>query len=201
MKRLLATVALTLAGGSAALAFDADTQAIIDQHKRGKLIGIEDVAHLMRESAQWCYLEEDNSCAWIETYLDVRDSGVGFELANNWDADTDYAFTDEAVFTGNRLCQTGFNWIDNLRAMRRVDGGPIGGRDLFAFKQEMAVARPDIADYNDCFDYLYVASDAGQQVVTLLQRQYVDGVHDGANDVEVTVHFNPEDAAGLTLRE
>ena len=67
-------------------------------------------------------------------------------------------------------------------------------------KRAIAASRPDLESYDDCFDYLYLSSDADQQVVTLLQRQYVDGVHDAANDVEVTVHFDAEDAAGLTLR-
>ena len=65
----------------------------------------------------------------------------------------------------------------------------------------MAEARPDLEIYDDCFDYLYRASESDRQVVTLLQRQYVDGVHEAANDVEVTVHMVAEDAAGLTLRE
>ena len=47
MKTLLAALALTLATGSAALAFDTDTQAIIDRHKSGKLVAIKDVAQLI----------------------------------------------------------------------------------------------------------------------------------------------------------
>ena len=50
------------------------------------------------------------------------------------------------------------------------------------------------------FDYLFLRSDPDQEVVTLLQRQYVDEVHDPGRDVEVTLHFNAEDAAGLLWR-
>ena len=200
MKTLLAALALTLATGSAALAFDTDTQAIIDRHKSVKLVAIKDVAHLMRESAQWCYDNQDGSCAWSEIYLDVRDSGATFELSNAWDAELDYAMTDEALFEGDKACQTGLNWLPSLRAIRRSDGGPVGGRILHDFRLAMAEARPDLEAYDDCFDYLYLSSAADQQVVTLLQRQYVDGVHDAANDVEVTVYFDAEDAAGLTMR-
>ena len=82
-------------------------------------MAIADVAHLMQASAQWCYDNQDHSCAWTEIYLEVGDSGVIFELANNWDAETDFAFTDEGAFRDNKVCQTGLNWVPNLRATRR----------------------------------------------------------------------------------
>lgn len=201
MKTLLAALAPTLATASAALAFDVDTQAIIDKHKAGKLVAIAEVAQLMQESARWCYDNQDRSCAWSEIYLDVSQSGASFELSNVWDAELAYAMTDEAIFAGDKACQTGLNWIPSLRAIRRSNGSPLGGRPLHDFKIAMTEARPDLESYDDCFDYLYLAADPEQQVVTLLQRQYVDGVHDAANDVTVTVHFNAEDAAGLTLRD
>ncbi|KKC31881.1 hypothetical protein [Devosia psychrophila] len=200
MKTLLAGMAITLAASTAALAFDAETQAIIDKHKAGKLVVIADVAHLMLASAKWCYDDQDHSCAWTEVYLEVTDSAATFELGNSWDAETDYALTDEGAFNDNKICQTGMNWVPNLRGTRRSDGTSIGGRQLHALKQAVAESRPDLESYDDCFDYLYVSSDPAQQLVTLRQRQYVDGVHDPLNDVEVTVHFNAEDAAGLTLR-
>ena len=200
MKTLLAALALTLATGSVALAFDADTQGIIDQQKRGKLVAIADVARLMGSSEQWCYDNQEHSCAWSEVYLDVTDSGVSFELSNAWDEETDYAFTDEGAFSGNKICQTGVNWVTNLRGIRRSDGTSIGGRDLHELKLAIGESRPDLEAYDDCFDYLYMSSDPEKDTVTLQQRQYADGVHEPLNDVEVTVYFNAEAAAGLTLR-
>ena len=45
MKMLLAATAITLATGSAAMAFDADIQAIIDSHKAGKPVAVHDHRH------------------------------------------------------------------------------------------------------------------------------------------------------------
>ena len=52
----------------------------------------------------------------------------------------------------------------------------------------------------NCFDYLYLGANPDQEVVTLLQRSYADGVHLEGNDVEVSLHLNAEDAAGLLWR-
>lgn len=200
MKTLLAALALMLALPSAAQAFDTETAALVGKYKSGKPVAGADVAALMRGSEKWCYDNQDSSCAWSEVYLDVTEDAVSFELANTWDDATAYAFTDQGAFKDDAICQTGYNWIDNLRAMRRSDDGIILGRALRDFKLAMAEARPDLETYDDCFDYLFVSSDAEQQVVTLRQRQYAGGVHDPLNDVEVTIHFDAEDAARLTLR-
>lgn len=200
MKTLCAAMAIILAASSAAMAFDAQTQAIIDKHKSGKLVAITEVAHLMQASAKWCYDTMGQSCAWTEVYLEVTDSGVSFELGNAWDEQTDYAMTDEGAFRDNKVCQTGVDWVPNLRGIRRSDGTAITGRQLHELKQAIAASRPDLETYDDCFDYLYVSSDPAQQVVTLRQRQYVDGVHEPLNDVEVTVHMDEAEAAGLMLR-
>lgn len=199
MKTILAAGALILVAVSSAWAFDADTEALIARYKMGKPVAITDVAQLMRASEAWCYDQQETSCAWREVYLDVTEDRVVFELANAWDEQFDYAMTDEAVFAQNRICQTGFNWIPSLRATSRDDGRAIGGRALHDLRAAIAESRPDIATYDDCFDYLFMAADPEQDTVTLLQRQYVDAVHDTANDVEVTIHFNADDAAGLTL--
>ena len=201
MKTLLAAMALTLATGTAAMAFDADTQAIIDSHKRGKLVGIEDVAHLMGESARWCYDRQGDTCTWSDIYLDVGETGAVFEIGNAWDEDTDIAFTDEGTFLDNKICQSGLDWVPSVRAMRRADGTDIGGRALYDIKSEIysnQAQSPSSKD--DCFDYLYVGADADSEQITLLQRQYMDGVTDKANDVEVTLSFDAEDATRLTQR-
>ena len=48
------------------------------------------------------------------------------------------------------------------------------------------------------FDYLLKGSDAEAETITLLQRQFTDGVTDPINDVTVTLHFNAADAAALS---
>ena len=199
MKTLLAATAITLATGSGALAFDADVQAIIDSHKAGKPVAMHDVAQLMRASEQWCYINQNHSCAWTDIYLEVTDTGATFEIGNAWDAETDIVFTDHGVFKDDRyVCETGHDWVPSVRATRRSDGSVIGGRMLWDLKSAIYETRS--SDVQNCFDYLYLRSDADQDVVTLLQRQYVDDVHDESRDVEVTLHFNAEDAAGLLWR-
>jgi hypothetical protein len=199
MKMLFAAMAITLATGSAALAFDADTQAVIDRHKANKPVSMTDVATLMRSSEQWCYTIEDHSCAWTDIYLDVTDTGVTYEIGNAWDEETDIAFTDEGEFRDNRyICETGKDWVPTVRATRRSDDSVIAGRQLWDLKNEIYAIREGATQ--DCFDYLYLRSDANQQTITLLQRQYTDDVHLEGNDVEVSLHFDAEDAAGLTWR-
>ena len=199
MKTLFAAMAITLATGSAALAFDADTQDVINRHKANKPVSISDIATLMRASEQWCYINQDHSCAWTDIYLEVTDSGVTYEIGNAWDAETDIAFTDEGVFRDDRyICETGKDWVPTMRATRRSDGSAIEGRLLWELKAAVQATRQD--DTVDCFDYLFLRSDPDQQVVTLLQRQYTDDVHVEGNDVEVTLHMNAEDAAGLLWR-
>lgn len=200
MTKVLTTLALVLLASPAAHAFDTETQAVLDRYKPGKLLAAADVAQLMGRSERWCYDLRDGTCAWSEIYLEVTDTTVEFELSNAWDIDTDYAMTDTGQFADNTICQTGTNWIPTVRATRRSDGTAIGGRALHDLRLAMAEARPDVESYDDCFDYLYLAGDAEGEVVTLLQRQYIDGVHEAANDVEVSILFNAEDAAALALR-
>jgi hypothetical protein len=199
MKTLLAALAIALTTGSTALAFDADTQAIISRHKANKPVSMTDVAQLMRASEQWCYDNQDHSCAWTDIYLEVTDTGVTYEIGNAWDAETDIAFTDEGVFKDDRyICETGKDWVPTVRATRRSDDSVISGRMLWELKTAISATRE--GDTVDCFDYLYLRVDADHQTVTLLQRQYTDDVHIEGNDVEVSLHFNAEDAAGLTWR-
>ncbi|QQR36331.1 hypothetical protein JI749_01445 [Devosia oryziradicis] len=198
MKMLLAALAITLTTGSA-LAFDAETQSVIDRHKANKPVSMTDVATLMQSSEQWCYNNQDHSCAWTDIYLEVTNLGATFEIGNAWDADTDIAFTDKGIFRDDRyICETGADWVPTVRATRRSDGSVITGRQLWEIKQAVYATRAD--DTQDCFDYLYLRSNADQQTITLLQRQYTDDVHVEGNDVEVSLHFNAEDAAGLTWR-
>ena len=63
-----------------------------------------------------------------------------------------------------------------------------------------AIYETRAGDVRNCFDYLYLGANPDQEVVTLLQRSYADGVQLEGNDVEVSLHLNAEDAAGLLWR-
>ena len=164
--------------------------------KVGKLVPITEIATLMRQSQRWCYIEQDGSCSWSDIYLDVTDAGATYEIGNAWDANFDVIFTDHGTFEDGRyICETGYDWVPTIRAMNRADGTPVNGRDLWALKTEIGEGRNESVD---CFDYLLKGSDAEAETITLLQRQFTDGVTDPINDVTVTLHFNAADAAALS---
>ena len=200
MKTLLAATALTLAFGSSAFAFDTASQAIIDRHKANKPVAISDIATLMSSSERWCYLEDAaGSCSWTDIYLEVTDSGVEYEIGNAWSETVDIIFTDGGVFEDGRyVCETGIDWVPTLRAVHRADGTMVLGRELKMLKDEVAETQTD--SVVDCFDYLYLSSDVAAQTVTLLQRQTTADVYDPTLDTEVTLHFDPANAAALTWR-
>lgn len=199
MKTMLAATALTLAFGSSAFAFDTATQAIIDRQKTNKPVAIADIATLMQSSERWCYLEEAGTCSWSDIYLEVTDSGAQFEIGNAWSETVDILFTDSGTFEdGRSICETGIDWVPTLRAVHRADGSMLLGRELQAIKTEVAAGQTE--GVIDCFEYRYLAADADAQTVTLLQRQSTAGVYDPSKDTEVTLHFDPADAAALTWR-
>ncbi|ODT76818.1 MAG: hypothetical protein ABS76_30055 [Pelagibacterium sp. SCN 64-44] len=189
-------VALMALSGPAA-GYDADSQAVIDRFKPGKLVPIADVGVLMMGAERWCYNQQGSECAWSDIYLWVEGDRVGYELSNPWSEGVDISFVDEAEFRDGRyICETGFDWLPSVRAFVRGDGMAIEGRDLAALKAEIATMA-DIGGAGDCFDYLYRGHDAEAQTVTLLQRQFVGGVHEPVNDAEVTLHFDKAKADGL----
>jgi len=199
MKTLLAAIALCLLSLPGAWAFDAATEAVIASQKIGKPVAIEDVARLMQASERWCYLEEAGSCAWTDVYLDVSPDGAEYEIGNAWDATIDIALIAHGRFeNGQAICETANDWLASVRAMRRDDASLVGGRALRDLKAEIAavVGPPS----QDCFDYVFRGVDTATQTITLLQRQSSDGVHDPAQDTLVTLHFDPETAAQLSLR-
>lgn len=199
MKSLLAILLIGLTLGSPAMAFDSATQTIIDGQKTGKPVAITDIATLMQTSARWCYKEEAGSCAWTDIYLEVTQEGAEFEVSNSWNADIDITLIDFGRFKDGRfICETGNNWLPTVRAVRRADGTMVNGRALHALKAEIA---PVIeADQQDCFSYQYRGADGAAETVTLLQKQWRDGVHDPERDALVTLYFNDGDADALTLR-
>ena len=200
MKTLLAATALTLAFGSSAFAFDTDTQAVISRHKANKPVSIADIATLMRASERWCYIEDAGSCSWSDIYLEVTDEGAEFEFGNAWSETVDVMFSDTGTFKDGRyICETGVDWVPTIRAANRADGTIVTGRELKQIKIDLYAQQSERVI--DCFDYLYLGSDADAQTVTLMQRQYSeDEVYDPSKDTEVTLHFDAANAAALTWR-
>lgn len=195
MRRLLACLVAGLLGLSPALAFDAGTKDVLDRMKVGKLVPIAEIATLMRNSERWCYAERDGGCSWSDIYLEVTEEGATYEIGNAWDADRDVIFTDHGRFEeGRYICETGYDWVPTLRAINRADGTAINGRPLWALKTEIGARAEGV----DCFDYILKGSDAEAETITLLQRQFTEGVTDASDDVTVTLHFNVDTAAALT---
>jgi hypothetical protein len=197
MHRLALLFVLTLTGTLPALAQDAQSQSVIDATKSGKLMAISDVAVLMMNSERWCYREQEGNCAWSDIYLAVNDTGATYEISNPWSEEIDISFVDEAVFKEDRyICETGLDWVPTVRAFERDGGSAIEGRALAALKEEI-YSMVTTEDDDDCFDYLYQHQDKDAETVTLLQRHYIDGVTDPANDALVTLHFNRDTAEAL----
>lgn len=199
MRYPIATIALALALASPALAFDTAIEDVIDQSKRGKPVPIAMVADLMMGAQKWCYLQAENACNWSDTYLFVQGNDVSFEIAHAWNEAIDIAYVTAGVLREGRfICETGFDWVPSVRGSARDDGVAIGGRDLAALRLDIE-QWANIAGATDCFDYVFEGTDAETQTIKLLQRQFVDGVTDSANDVSVTLHFDPATAQALGL--
>ncbi|MBJ3785906.1 hypothetical protein [Devosia sediminis] len=197
MRRLAFSLALLVAGAVPGLAFDADTEAVLDRLKTGKLVHIDDIATLMMASERWCYFEQDGECSWSDIYLSIEGTDATYEISNPWTEEIDISFVDHGELRDNRyICEIGFDWVPSVRAYEREDGDAIEGRALEALRQEIA-STITTADNSDCFDYVYRGADAETEIVTLLQRQYVDGETDPANDVEVKLYFDKDAAEAL----
>jgi hypothetical protein len=180
------------------LALDAESEVVVDGAKIGKRLPIEDVAALMRGAERWCYDQTDSTCAWSDIYLDVGAEQAVFEITNPWNAAVDISFTEQGEFReGRYICETRFDWIETVRAFDRDDGVALGGRDLFALKEEIR-ASVSLEDRDNCYDYVFRGSDSAADTVTLLQRQWQDGVTDPAQDAVVTVHFDADTARSLS---
>ena len=197
MRLPVATLILLLAGAAPGLAFDADSQAVLDRLKTGKLVQIDDVAVLMRGSERWCYAEQEGNCSWSDIYLSVEGTEAKYEISNPWSEDIDISFVDHGELRDERyICEVGFDWIPSVRAYDRESGDAIEGRRLEELRQEI-YSTIDTSLNSDCFDYRYLGADAETEIVTLLQRQYVDGETDPTNDVEVKLYFDPDAAEAL----
>jgi hypothetical protein len=190
MRLPVLSVALLLAGAVPGLAFDTDTENALGRMKAGKLVPASEIAVLMRGAERWCYHQQENNCSWSDIYLSVDDDLLRYEISNPWNEDVDISFVDQGVFKDNRyVCEVGFDWVPSVRAFSREDGNAIEGRALEALRQEIR-DYVTTADNADCFDYVYQGADSETQIVTLLQRQYTDGVTDPLNDAVVTLFFD-----------
>ena len=197
MRRLAILLVLLCGSVMPGLAQDAQSQALIDHMKTGKLVHISDIAVLMMDSERWCYREQDGNCAWSDIYLSTSAKGATYEISNPWSEEVDISFIDEGVFKDDRyICETGLDWVPTVRAYGRESGTAIEGRELAALKDEI-YGVVNVEDDDDCFDYLFQHQDKAAETVTLLQRQYVDGQTDPANDALVTLYFNKEAADAL----
>jgi len=196
--RLIASLIILWVGlVGPALAQDAASQAVIDRMKAGKLMAIGDVAALMMGSERWCYRLQEGNCAWSDIYLEVTETGATYEISNPWSEEVDISFADRGVFRQDRyICETGNNWVPTVRGYERADGTAIEGRALAALKEEIE-GIVTVGNDDDCFDYLYQHQDKAQETVTLLQRHYIDGETDPADDALVTIYFNAEAAGEL----
>ncbi len=195
MRRLALLASACLAIAMPAMAMDDASQAVVERLKPGKLVHIEDVGTLMMGSERWCYHESEGACAWSDIYLEVTADGARYEIGNAWDENTDIISIDEGELRDGRyVCETGFDWVPTVRAFSREDGTALSGRELDALRQEIAA---NVSERSDCYDYVYRGRDEDADTVMLLQRQYSGGVHDPANDAEVTLHFDKASADAL----
>lgn len=200
MKPLLLALCATLALTAPALALDAFSDAAVAKLKPGKPIKIGDVATFMRGSEKWCYAQQDDTCGWTDIYLDVGDTDVQYEGGAAWNEDTDAFIVHAAALKDNRyICEVPENPTPTTRAISRRDGHFLFGRELANFKKDVEPSYIDVTQFN-CFDYTFVSVSPDHESLVIRQRQWLDGVTDKANDVDVTLHFDPVVAEKLTLR-
>jgi hypothetical protein len=188
------TAVLALSGP--AMAFDPDVAAVIDSLRPKAQLDVRDIATLMRNSEKWCYAEIDSACSWADVYLDVSDSGPVIEISNAYDADYELYMVDKAEFRDEVYsCEYDYDWTSSVRLVSRSDGTGLGGKELYElrvqFENNLGIDDPN------CFDYLFVRSDAELQTVTLMQRTFSDFVMDEGSQVVVTLHFDAANAAAL----
>jgi hypothetical protein len=194
--KILYALSAVLALSGPAMAFDPDVAAVIDSLRPKAQLDVHDIATLMRNSEKWCYAETDNACSWADVYLDVSESGAVIEISNAYDADYILSIVDKAEFRDEVFsCEYDYDWTASIRLVSRSDGTTVGGRDLYdlrtQFENNLGIDDPN------CFDYLFVRSNADQQTVTLMQRTFSDGVMDADSQVLVTIHFDPANAVSL----
>ncbi|MEO5805557.1 hypothetical protein [Devosia sp.] len=200
MKSLMLAAAALFAVAAPALALDADADAILTHFKPGKTVPIADIATFMRGSAKWCYAEQDGTCGWTDVYLNVTDTSAQYEGGAAWDENTDIGMTHETELRDGRyICEIPETPASTTWAVSRADGSVIQGRDLATLKQSIADAYTGDTSY-DCFDYAFLRVSPDRENIVVRQRQYIDGVTDKANDVEVTIHYDPAVAKALKLR-
>ena len=200
MKALFAVAAILALTGPA-LAFDPTIAAVVNDLKPKQQLTATQVATLMRSSEVWCYKQDDvaYSCEWTDTYLDVTGNDIRVEVANAYGENNLY-IVDQSRFEQDRyVCEYDYNWVPSVRMVRRDNDIPLTGRELDQWRVQFA--NNFGIDDPDCYDYLYVRSDSDIQTITLLQRTFSDFVKDEGSETLVTLHFNSEDAAGLSLAE
>ncbi|WDR07124.1 hypothetical protein PSQ90_06730 [Devosia rhodophyticola] len=200
LKEILAGVALLIAGCAPAFSFDAATDAVLGSLKIGKVLHQNALTTLMSGSQRWCYDQQQNSCGWSDIYLDIGDERVSYEGSTLWDEATEIAVVHELALRDDRyVCEVAETATPTTRAIAVGSGQPIGGRPLAELKAEIGAAEAADISY-DCFDYVLISLAQNRESLILRQRQYINGTTDAANDVSVTLHFDPTVAHSLKLR-
>lgn len=197
---LVLCAALSIGLGGPATAFEPEVAALVSQLKPNKLVPGDTLGGLMAGSRIWCYDAEGTTCRWTDRYLAADATGAEFELSYMWTPDTAVTVTNGLVIAGDSACYSGIQYVDTLTATR--DGQAVSGKPLDKIKGELRAVLEPTATVEFCFDYSFVRADERASTVTLLQREYSDGVYGGAaEDVEVVLHFDAASAEALTLRE
>lgn len=197
MRLPIAALVLSLASTLPGLAFDADSQALVDRMKVGKPLAMDAAVPLMLGAERWCYSQRDEECGWSEIYLEIKDDKLHYELSNPWNEAVDISYVSEVEIRDNaQICEIGFNWLPSVRAYSRDTGLSIEGRELAALKQDvLAIVDPTLS--HDCYSYVYGGSDAEAETITLTQKQYIGGAYQPDMDAEVVLHYDKERADNL----
>ncbi|WDR02014.1 hypothetical protein PSQ19_15190 [Devosia algicola] len=200
MNRAMTGAAALVLCCAPALGFDAATDAALANVKIGKVLHLDALTTLMSSSQRWCYQQQQDSCGWSDIYLDIGDNRVSYEGSTRWDEATEIAVVHELALRDDRfVCEVAETATVTTRAFAVGTGQPIGGRPLAGLKREIGAAEAADISY-DCFDYVLISLAQNRESLVLRQRQYIDGTTDAANDVLVTLHFDPTVAHSLKLR-
>lgn len=197
MRHFVSAILVLMLSLAPALGYDAAGQAVIDRLKAGKLVTATELAGLMMGAERWCYNQRDDECGWSDIYLSADAEGAEYEMSHAWNEKVDIALVDRGEFREDRyFCETDNDWVRSIRAYSRDDGVALEGRELASMRKAIAELLP-AEKGGACFDYLYRGHDEAAQTITLLQRQFRDGVHAPEQDAEVTLHFDAETAENL----
>ncbi len=195
MRRFAIILICAMAGLVPALALDADIASIVERQKAGKPVNMTDATQLMLGAEVWCYEPYEGQCGWSEIYLSVNDGLAIYESSNAWNDVYDIHIVSQAELRDNRhICDFSFDWRPSLRLTRRSDSSAVNGRELDAVRREIVADGPPVTE--NCYDFVFQGAD--DKVITLVMRQYTNGIHEPDLDAVVDLYFDPERAAAIS---